>query len=254
MFNDLLKGFILLFFILVPLESLFPLHQQKIFRKGWLTDATYFFIGHFVGKAGLAVSGIFIIYLFSGLVNSELQRQVAAQPTWLQFIEAVTISDFGYYIAHRLNHNIPWLWKFHAVHHSTQHMDWLAAVRVHPLDQIFTKMFQIIPLYLLGFTKETFGAYILFGAFIAFFIHANIRFKFGILRWVLATPEFHHWHHSIEPKAQNFAAQFPILDLIFGTLYIPVGKMPERYGITDSVPNGYLGQMLYPFWRVRRKI
>lgn len=253
--HDLFKGFIILFLILVPLERGFPLHKQKIFRKGWVTDAIYFFIGHLIGKAGLALSGVLIIYLLSGLVDHELQRTVAAQPALLQSIEAVIISDISYYIAHKLTHEIPWLWKFHAVHHSIEEMDWLAAVRVHPLDQIFTKMFQIIPLYLLGFTKETLGAFVLFGAFMAFFIHANIRWKFGIIRWVLATPEFHHWHHSAQPKAhkKNFAAQLPILDLIFGTLYMPVAENPEKYGIQAPVPNGYIGQFFYPFWYKKRK-
>lgn len=254
MVTDVIKGFLVLFFILVPIERIFALHEQKIFRKAWATDALYYFLGYFIGRtAQIAISVLLIGHILKSLLNTELQILVALQPNWLQFIEAVLISDIGYYIAHKLNHTIPLLWKFHAVHHSVEHMDWLATVRVHPIDQVFTKMFQVIPLYILGFTKETFAGYIIFSAFIAFFIHANIRLKFGLLKWFVATPEFHHWHHSIETKAynKNFAAQLPFLDLIFGTLYMPAGKMPDKYGISERVPYGYIAQMLYPFRRVK---
>ncbi|MEW5861197.1 MAG: sterol desaturase family protein [Cyanobacteriota bacterium] len=256
MLPDVVKGFFLLLFILVPLEKIFFLHKQKIFRKGWGTDAIHYFIGYFVGRtAVLAVSGILIGHFLRSLINSEIQMKVASQPVWLQFLEAILIADTGYYIAHKLTHKIPCLWKFHAIHHSVEDMDWLATVRLHPIDQIFTKTFQIVPLYILGFTKETFTIFFLFGAFEAFFIHANIKIRFGWLRWVIATPEFHHWHHTADRKLydKNFAAQLPILDLVFGTLYMPAGKMPEKYGISDPVPSGYLGQILYPFFK-RKKV
>jgi sterol desaturase/sphingolipid hydroxylase (fatty acid hydroxylase superfamily) len=249
MFPEIVKGFIVLFFIFVPLERVFSLHKQKIFRTGWRTDAAYFFIGHFFGGAGTAVSVFVTFSLLDQLINPTLPSRIAAQPVWLQFIEAVVIADIGYYLAHKLLHTNPWLWKFHAVHHSIEQMDWLATVRVHPFDQIFTKTCQMIPLYFLGVTPETLGVYALFSAAIAFFIHANFRVKFGVLRWVIATPEFHHWHHSQVPRVhnKNFAAQLPLLDWLFGTLYLPTRKMPHRYGVSELVPAGYLGQILYPF-------
>jgi len=249
MFPELVKGFIVLFFIFVPLERVFSLHKQKIFRTGWRTDTGYFFIGHFFGRAGTAVSVFITFSLLDQLINPTLQNRIADQPVWLQFVEAVVIADIGYYLAHKLLHTNPWLWKFHAVHHSIEQMDWLATVRVHPFDQIFTKTGQMIPLYFLGVTPETLGVYALFSAAIAFFIHANFRVKFGVLRWVIATPEFHHWHHSQVPRVhnKNFAAQLPLLDWLFGTLYLPTRKMPHKYGVSELVPAGYLGQMLYPF-------
>lgn len=256
MVTDVIKGFLILFFILVPIERIFALHEQKIFRQAWTTDAIYYFLGYFIGRGTqLAISVLLIGHIFKGLLNTQLQILVASQPLLLQFIEAVLISDIGYYTAHKLNHTVPWLWKFHAVHHSVEQLDWLATVRVHPIDQVFTKMFQVIPLYILGFTKETFAGYIIFSAFIAFFIHANIKLKFRWFKWFVATPEFHHWHHSIDKKAynKNFAAQLPFLDLIFGTLYMPAGKMPERYGISERIPSGYIGQILHPF-RTRKNI
>jgi sterol desaturase/sphingolipid hydroxylase (fatty acid hydroxylase superfamily) len=213
---EILKGFIILAFIFIPLEQIFSLHKQKIFRPQWRTDVTYFFLGHFVGKIASAIALVITLSIMRNLLNPELPTKLAYQPLWLQLIETVIIADIGYYIAHRLQHTIPWLWQFHAVHHSIEHLDWLAAVRVHPCDQIFTKICQMLPLYLLGFTPENLAIYATYSAAISFLIHANIKLKFGILKWFVATPQFHHWHHSKVPKInnKNFAAQFPILDFL----------------------------------------
>lgn len=251
MLPEIIKGFIILACIFIPLERIFALHNQKVFRRGWKTDAIYFFIGHFIGKA---IGAIIVAIAFSNLthfVNLELQSKVASQPVLLQFLEAVIVADTGYYIAHRLLHEFPWLWQFHSIHHSIEDMDWLAAVRVHPCDQVFTRICQIIPLYWLGFSPETWAIYALYSAAIAFLIHANIKVNFGMLKWLVATPQFHHWHHSKVPLVQNknFAAQFPLLDFLFGTIYMPGSKMPNKYGVSDAIPAGYVRQMLYPFSR-----
>lgn len=250
MVPNVIKGFLILLFILVPIERLFSLHPQKIVRPGWGTDAIHFVIGHFVGRGAVWAISVFLIgHFFSGLINSDLQKLIASQPVWLQFIETVLIAETGYYTAHRLTHTVPWLWQFHAIHHSGKYIDWLAAVRVHPIDQIFTKVFQILPIYILGFNEKALVIFILFSAFEAFFIHSNIRFKFRGLSWVIVTPAVHHWHHSSNPEAynKNFAAQLPILDILLGTFYLPANKTPEKYGISDPVPLNYVGQLFYPF-------
>jgi len=251
MIPEFIKVFILLVLIFVPLERLLALHKQPIFRAGWRTDATYFFIGYFISRLGVVISVFITFSLGSEVINPVLQGKIAAQPIGFQFFEAVVIADLGYYFAHKLLHTNSWLWRFHAVHHSIEQMDWLATVRVHPCDQIFTKVCQMIPLLWLGFTREVLGGYFIFSAAVAFLIHANLRVKFGWLRWVVATPEFHHWHHSEVPRVynKNFAAQLPLLDWLFGTLYMPVREMPREYGISDVVPVGYVEQMIYPFKR-----
>jgi sterol desaturase/sphingolipid hydroxylase (fatty acid hydroxylase superfamily) len=254
MLPEIVKGFIILACIFIPLERIFALHDRKVFRRGWLTDFIYFLSGHFIGKA---ISAIIVAIAFSesaNFVNLELQSKVAYQPIWLQFLEVVIVSDMAYYIAHRLLHEVPWLWQFHAVHHSIEHMDWLAAVRVHPCEQLFTQTCKIMPLYWLGFTKETLVVYALYSAAIAFLIHANIKIKFGILKWFVATPQFHHWHHSKIPEInnKNFAVQLPLLDLLFGTMYMPAIKMPHKYGVSDAIPAGYVGQIFYPFLRMMK--
>jgi sterol desaturase/sphingolipid hydroxylase (fatty acid hydroxylase superfamily) len=245
-----LKGFLVLCFVFIPLEGLFALHkEQKIFRKGWFNDLIHLFVNQFLVNLGLLIVLGGLLITSDYLVSHRLQEAVARQPRWLQFIEAVFVADLGFYTAHRLAHAVPWLWRFHAVHHSVEEMDWLASARLHPFDQILGKTMTILPLYILGFSKATFGFYLGLAAFQAVFIHANVRFKFGPLRWLMATPEFHHWHHSNQPESynKNFAGQLPWLDWLFGTLHMPNGRMPEKYGINESIPNNYASQILYPF-------
>lgn len=248
---DVLKGLLVLILLFVPMERFLVLHGQKVLRQGWLTDLFYYFSGYFIGKGTLQI--LLLATLLSQQFSPDLSRFVTSQPIWLQFVEAVAIAELGYYFAHRLLHTIPFLWKFHAIHHSSTNIDWLATVKVHPFDQIFTKTFQIIPLYVLGFSIETLAVYALFSSSIAFFIHANLRVRLPILRWIVMTPELHHWHHSDRPQfyGKNLAAQLPIFDWLFGTLYMPdrstTQDPPSRYGIPESIPNKYLQQFIYPF-------
>jgi sterol desaturase/sphingolipid hydroxylase (fatty acid hydroxylase superfamily) len=250
--GNLIGAFVVLFFVFVPVERLFALRrEQKIFREGWLTDLTHFFVSHVLAQAGLFVAiGVLAVGLH-GIVGGRFQAAVAAQPHWLQFVEAIVLADFAGYFAHRLTHRVPWLWKLHAVHHSSQQMDWLASARLHPLDQVFTRAMTILPLFMMGFTRETLGIYVVFAAFWALFIHANVRLRFPGLRWVLATPEYHHWHHSADPEARdkNFAGQTPLVDVLFGTCYLPKDRWPAGYGVEDPVPARYLPQLVFPFRR-----
>jgi sterol desaturase/sphingolipid hydroxylase (fatty acid hydroxylase superfamily) len=236
--------------IFIPLERLFALHRpQKIFRRGWRTDVTHFLFTRSLSNAFTFVIVGTLIVLLHGLISPAFQRAVAEQSRSLQFVEALLIANIGAYAGHRLSHTVPFLWRFHAVHHSSSELDWLAAARVHPLDQIVTKALTIVPLYLLGFSKATFGAYIGVATVHAVFIHANVRFKFGPLRWIIGTPAFHHWHHSADKEAfnKNFAGELPLLDLLFGTFHLPKDRMPKTYGTSDPVPLGYFGQLGYPF-------
>jgi sterol desaturase/sphingolipid hydroxylase (fatty acid hydroxylase superfamily) len=198
---------------------------------------------------GSFIAIVIIAVLFSWFVSAEFQTLVASQPFWLQFLEAVLIVNICGYFAHRFVHTVPFLWKFHSIHHSSKQLDWLAAARVHPLDQVFIRAFAIVPIYILGFTKEVFGAYIIIALIHGIFIHSNVRFKFKLLRGIITTPQYHHWHHSNHQEAlnKNFAGQLPILDILFGTFYHPKEKVPKTYGINETIPKGYLAQLKYPF-------
>lgn len=247
---ELLKGIALTALIFVPLERVLALYpEQKVLRRDWLNDLIYWVVnGQIVGFALAAlIAGIAIAT--SWLLPASVHAAVAAQPYWLQFIEALILSDIGFYFTHRAFHTIPWLWKLHAVHHSIEELDWLAGARVHPIDQIVTKGVSLLPIFALGFSEAVIGALMLLYAWQSVLIHSNLRIKFGPLRWVLASPEFHHWHHSKDPETRdkNFAGQLPLLDVLFGTLHMPRGRLPTAYGIDAPMPQNYLLQLAHPF-------
>jgi sterol desaturase/sphingolipid hydroxylase (fatty acid hydroxylase superfamily) len=248
-------GLVALAAIFIPMEKLFALHPRKVFRQAWTTDLVHFVVNNLLTTVGLVAVVYSTAVVLRILVPVALRTAVRSQPGGLQILEAFVLSELCQYAAHRSTHQIPWLWRFHAVHHSISEMDWLAAGRLHPIDQVFTRSCVVLPLFVLGFSKATFGAFLVFASFQAIFIHANVRFRFGPLRWIITTPEFHHWHHANEPAAYNtnFAGECPLVDLLFGTLYLPKGRMPSRYGIDDPGPDGYLRQLVWPF-RHRREV
>jgi len=249
--SRLIFGLAVLAAIFVPMERIFALHSQRVFRAGWRTDLVHFVVNNLLTTFLLILAVLSVGTVISAFVPEALRSAVAQQPLFLQTSEAFVLAGLSGYWAHRATHRVPLLWKFHRVHHSVAEMDWLAAGRLHPVDQAFTRSCTVLPLIALGFTKGVLGAFVVFITFQALFIHANVRFRFGPLRWIVATPEFHHWHHSADPAAynSNFAGEFPLLDLLFGTLHLPTGKMPEGYGINERLPKGYLHQLVWPFRR-----
>lgn len=240
-------GFAILYVVFGAIEHYFPLNQhQKRFRKGWFTDVVHFFISHFLINVGSYIGFVVLYLLFHQFINSPFQLSIRTQPAWLQFLEAFAIAHLFFYIIHRLAHTNPFLWKFHAIHHSSAELDWLASVRVHPVEGIASNIAVGLPLLLLGFTKETFGIYMIFSAMLPILNHANTKLSFPILRLLIATPEFHHWHHNNDSKSCNFSG-FPSIDLIFGTFYLPKNQMPQSYSVEELIPQNYWHQLLYPF-------
>jgi sterol desaturase/sphingolipid hydroxylase (fatty acid hydroxylase superfamily) len=137
------------------------------------------------------------------------------------------------------------------VHHSTEHMDWLAGSRSHFLEILVDRSLVMVPLYLLGPDKAALDAYVLFAAAQAVFVHANVRVKFGPLKYLLTTPQFHHWHHSSDKPAidTNYAVHLPLFDKLFGTFHMPDEHWPIEYGTTKRLPRDFAGQLAYPFVR-----
>ena len=237
--------------VFVPLESVFArLPAQRVFRRGWTTDLAHFAVSHLLVQAGVLLTLTPAAVFFRWAVSPALQGMVAAQPIVLQFVEILAIADLTQYGMHRLFHRVPWLWRFHQVHHSSRDMDWLAASRLHLVDIAITRAVGFVPVYILGFASGPTYAYLVFVSFQAILIHANVSFAFGPLRWLLATPQFHHWHHAAESEAvdKNFAVHLPVIDWVFGTFYLPGRRWPARYGLEgDPVPEGYGRQLVYPF-------
>jgi len=236
--------------VFIPLERLFALHRaQRVFRRGWRTDLAHFFVNHLLVQVTVLLTMAPAMLLLGGLVSPHFQAAVAAQPGWLQLAEAIVLADLFQYGAHRAMHRVPWLWRFHAVHHSSTEMDWLAGSRLHLVDVAFTRAVTFLPLYGMGFAEGPLTAYLVFVSFQAVAIHSNLRLRSRALRALLVTPEFHHWHHAAEPEAvdRNFAVHVPWLDRLFGTHHLP-DRWPRRYGIEGGpVPDGWLAQVLGPF-------
>jgi len=240
-----LVGIALLFLVFVPLERLFALRPQKVFRKGLLTDLTHFVVNNvLVTVATLALVVVAAIPLF-WVRRLDLQGDL---PTGAPVPLAIVLVFVGQYWGHRLTHTVPFLWRFHAVHHSIEQMDWVAAGRLHPLDSGFTQAFTVMPLFLLGYGGGVFAGAAVFVTLLAIFQHANVRLRFPVVRWIVPTPEWHHWHHAIDDEARDKNFGLPVVDKLFGTAHLPKGRRPTGFGTHDPVPaTGYLAHLAYPF-------
>ena len=246
-----LLNLIFLGVLFIPIERLLKRVDQPILRYEWREDLLYFFI------STLFVQSLTYLSLAPSLAAlaatewaSSVRTAIASQPFVLQFLEIMFLTDFAQYWFHRTFHKIPSLWKFHAVHHSAQAMDWLAGSRMHVVEVILMRSFTTLPMYVMGFAEAPLYAYVFFVYLLSVFIHANIRIPFGFLQYIIATPRFHHWHHGVEEEAidKNFAIHFPVIDMVFGTFHMPGNRWPEGYGIGGHpVPKGFWKQLLYPF-------
>jgi sterol desaturase/sphingolipid hydroxylase (fatty acid hydroxylase superfamily) len=254
-FNAGLDYFVLELLVLglvfIPMERLWTLKRQKIFRTGWQTDLKHFFLSH-AGVQLLSFATMIPVQIaFAWALEYDFQKTIAAQPLWLQFFEILICVDLVSYWVHRAFHQVPFLWKFHAIHHSSLHMDWLAGSRSHVVDVLVNRTLGFVPIFVLGFAPAAIYAYLVFVSFHAVYIHANVRHRWPYLRWFIATPEFHHWHHTSDEEGidKNFAVFISTLDVIFRTAHLP-GHWPNRYGTTKfQPPESWTGQLLYPFKR-----
>ena len=246
--SGIVFGLAVLAVIFIPLERLCALHPRRVLRPGWRTDLVHYLVNGAALKVGLFASAVVIGGVLRSFVPEPLRVAVGASPGWVQIAAGFAIAMVGGYAGHRAAHEVPLLWRFHRVHHSVREMDWLAANHLHPLDETFGRSAAVLPLYALGFGRVSLGAFIVLLTVQAIFIHANVRMRFGPLRWLIATPQFHHWHHAREPQAYNtnFAGEFPFIDALFGTLYLPPDRWPAQYGIDDVEPAGYLRQIAWP--------
>jgi sterol desaturase/sphingolipid hydroxylase (fatty acid hydroxylase superfamily) len=243
--------------IFVLIEKMFPLYRgQPIFRDEWQTDFVHFAVNHFiVGLILLAVN--FLIHrMFDWLVQDNLQATIHAIPFIPQLLLCVLVADMVQYWTHRGYHEVPFLWPFHSVHHSTKTLDWLAGSRQHILELVVTRVGVLGALYVCGFEKHVMDAYIIIVGFQAVFNHANVHLPWGPLRYIIVTPDFHHWHHSSDDVAidRNYAAHYAFLDYLFGTAVRGQKGFPSEYGVVgDYMPDGFAHQQAFPFRRQTKK-
>jgi sterol desaturase/sphingolipid hydroxylase (fatty acid hydroxylase superfamily) len=240
--------------IFIPIEIVFPHRQEQgIFRYEWREDLFYYLVSSMLVQVFTWLSFIPANTLFAITSWSEFRAWVSALPFAVQFIAVMFLTDLVQYWLHRLFHQIPALWRFHAVHHSAQNMDWMAGARMHFLEILILRSTTVIPMIVLGFSQGVVNAYIFVVYLYATFVHSNLGLRFGFIEKFLVTPRFHHWHHGIEKEAidVNFAVHVPLLDKVFGTHHMPEdGRWPGGYGIGGHpVPKSYWQQFLHPFRR-----
>jgi sterol desaturase/sphingolipid hydroxylase (fatty acid hydroxylase superfamily) len=249
-------GASLLFLLAVfaPLERAFPARpEQPFFRPRWGTDLV-FLLGQYLVWNGVVLAALQPIgRALSGLASASLRDAIAAQPFALQILEVVIASDLCVYWGHRLQHRVNFLWRFHAVHHSAERLDWLAAHREHPVDTVYTLTLINLPALVLGFPTASIAALVAFRGLWAVYIHSNVRLPLGPFRVLFGSPELHHWHHARSRDAGNYANVSPLMDVLFGTYRFPDHE-PEALGLPYPYPASYLGQMVQPFRPRKRRV
>jgi sterol desaturase/sphingolipid hydroxylase (fatty acid hydroxylase superfamily) len=239
--------------LFIPIERLFPRNaEQPIFREEWREDLFYYLVSSMMVQVLTALAFVPAKTIFALTPMAGFRHWVAALPFLVQLVAIMFLTDLVQYWLHRSFHRVPWLWNFHAVHHSARAMDWMAGARMHFLEIIVLRGITVIPMIVLGFSETAMHAYILLVYLYSTFIHANVGWRLNAIEPVLVTPRFHHWHHGIEREAVdvNFAIHFPLLDRLFGTHHLPGDKWPAGYGIAGHpVPHGYVAQFQHPFKR-----
>ena len=242
--------------VFIPIERMLPVRPMSPLRGEWRTDLAYFFMGHVLVQFVLIAATASTSTVDALVASEAVKNAIRAMPLWLQFLLAVLAADLAQAGLHRAYHNTPWLWRFHAVHHSTRRMDWLAGSRMHLLEILLTRSIVLLPLVVLGFAPAAVNAYVILVGLQAVLAHANLRLDFGWLEYVLVTPRYHHWHHARQAEYvdANYAIHLPLVDMLMGTFKLPPrGEWPAEYGVMklETVPAGFLAQALMPVSRTK---
>jgi lathosterol oxidase len=249
-----LLDMLLMALIYVPLERLWPQYpEQGTFRNQWTLDVVYFMSTH------LPIQILSFLVLLPATQATKylgvptLQHFIARMPWLLQFFLAVVVADVAEYFIHLALHKVPFLWRFHAIHHSSKALDWIAGSRSHFVDDTLVRGFILVPL-MFGFSQSIIFAYLIFVTLHATWTHCNFGPDAKWLEKYLVMPRYHHWHHTSQKEGidKNFAIHFPWIDKIFGTYYYPE-EWPERYGLDgEEIAPGFWGQTVEPF-TIRKK-
>src|SRR5579883_186454 len=237
--------------IFAVLTRLSPCNPGQSWWSDWRsarTDLAYWFVVPpllMAGRTAMLVAGVVIF--FGG--QAPPPSPTADWPLWAQAAAILVIQDVLLYWLHRAFHTAAG-WRFHAVHHSPRVLDWVSASRFHPVNHLLEFALADTAVLLLGFPPAVLVAVAPANILLSSLVHANLDWTFGPLRYVVASPVFHRWHHTTEAEGRdkNFAPTLPVLDLVFGTFHMPPGRRPARYGTGDAdFPDGLGGQLVHPF-------
>ncbi len=245
---------VLLVALFGPLERFFSVRPAGLFYTGWATNLAWYFVNSLVPLFLLGPPSALIAWGIHAVLPAAVTGAAAALPLWARMVGAMVVGEIGFYWGHRWSHEIPLLWRFHAIHHSAAHISFLVNTRAHPFDMVFTRLCGLVLLYATGLASPVgphpalVPALVLFiGSMWSFFIHANLRWRLGPLEEVIASPAFHHWHHTRDDhRDHNYSSMLPFMDRVFGTFYLP-REWPAAYGIDRPMPESVTGQLLDPF-------
>lgn len=226
-----------------------PRHPRPLLRRDFVTDLAH----ALVNGPGLDVPlAVVLAGLSTGLAPLG-QGLLRAQPTWLQALVLLVLGDLVKWTLHVLQHRVPLLWRFHRLHHSVQQLDALTAIRSHPVEVFVNRLTFATFVLVLGVNPAVVAVYAFLDLLQGLWVHSNTHTRLGWLNRLVATQEFHHWHHADDPAAidRNFGGFLSIWDWLFGTAYCPSDREINGYGLRelDPPPNGYLGHLLVPLAR-----
>lgn len=255
--KQILLGLIILSILFGLLEKLFPaIKNFKKDKKELFVDLIYWFVTPLLTKSFQKLAVIFMVIGLMPVIGYEFSPEhlegrgpIKAWPLGAQILITLLVGDYIGYWMHRIFHGKK-LWKFHAIHHSSENLNWISSVRLHPINDVLNRLPAVFILLILGLPVKVAAAYLPFLPFYAILVHANVPWSFGPLKYVIASPRFHRWHHTSEKEGlnKNFAGLFPFIDLMFGTYYLPKNKQPQTFGLSEEkIPNNFLKQMLHPF-------
>ena len=226
-------------------------------KRDLVTDLCYWFfipvVTRFlrIGLLIVAAALVFQITSADGLVAfyENGHGPLAALPLAAQGILFLLGEDVILYWTHRWFHGAR-MWKYHAVHHSSEELEWISAARFHPINLFLGSVAADVVMLFAGISPNVFLVLGPLTIAHSAFVHANLDWTLGPFKYVIAGPVFHRWHHTAAERGgeKNFAATFPILDLMFGTFYMPAGELPDHYGIADrAFPDTFGAQLVHPF-------
>lgn len=168
----------------------------------------------------------------------------------IQLAFALLIAEFGRYWVHRWAHEVPWLWRLHAIHHSPKRLYFLNAARFHPIEKVIFLIPETVPFIMMGTGPACLLMYAIFNSIHGLFQHSNIHVKLGWMNYIFSMTELHRWHHSkkISESNSNYGNNLIVWDIIFGTFFLPKNREVQEIGLLNQAyPEGFIGQVIAPF-------
>ncbi|MEO6245631.1 MAG: sterol desaturase family protein [Opitutaceae bacterium] len=246
--------------VMFTLERLFPWRRsQEILRAGFVQDLFWMVFNMQYVSWMLAIATVQFVAWFNsafthfGFPPPESLSLISRWPSWSQFIVFFLIKDFLEWNIHRVLHIVPWLWRLHELHHSSEQLDWAASFRSHWAEIIIYKAVIYMPLVVLGVPDQIIFSILVASVVVQELSHANLNWDWGPLRYLINSPRFHAWHHDVQfhqRNGQNFGVNLVVWDWLFGTVYWPkTGEAPERFGLTaeSNYPEGIWRRLWAPF-------